>query len=408
MNNREYDAVVIGLGPAGSTAVRLLSEKGLRVLGVDRVQFPRWKPCGGGLSARAVPLLPSGWESVPHVVTTGVEVTMGLGLSQKVDMEAPIAYQFHRDQLDWFLFEEGGRHGADIRCGISVEDLSYSAGGVFSLSVNGESLRTRALFAADGVTSQVKRSLFGSPREEKRIPAGARAENREKKGWPSSELLGNACFPDDDRYVLIDIGNVPGGYGWSFPKAGDRKALGVAGFLGPLSSPVRVLRDFLKSLRGMGQDPEDGSVSTWIIPSWQYVREHGEIPGLFLLGDAGGLVDPFLGEGIYYAILSGTRATEAFLQTDTPEEASDLYADWVKKELFKDFAQASRLAAVIYRFPGVYFKLVKKYPQLLSLFAQIMMGMHDYRSFSRSAGVKLLRIPFRKILPTQRPGRRFF
>ncbi len=58
------DAIVVGLGPAGSTALRLLSEAGLRVVGLDRAVFPRQKTCGGGLSARAIPLLPDGWDNV--------------------------------------------------------------------------------------------------------------------------------------------------------------------------------------------------------------------------------------------------------------------------------------------------------------------------------------------------------
>ncbi|EQD34603.1 Geranylgeranyl reductase, partial [mine drainage metagenome] len=213
----------------------------------------------------------------------------------------------------------------------------------------------------------------------------------------------------DDRYVLIDIGSVPGGYAWSFPKDGPRKALGVAGFLTPMSSPVRTLKDFLNSFRGEKEEPSDGDVSTWIIPSWQAVKEHGQIPGLFLVGDAGGLVDPFLGEGIYYSILSATKSCEAILEyVSSPEKASEFYSEWVKKEMFRDFAQASRLAAVIYRFPAIYYRLVTSYPQLLTLFSQIMTGVHDYRSFSRTAGVKLLRLPFKKFIPSLRAGRRFF
>ncbi|MDA8060569.1 MAG: NAD(P)/FAD-dependent oxidoreductase [Nitrospiraceae bacterium] len=408
MSCREYDAVVVGLGPAGSTAVRLLGEKGLRVLGIDRVQFPRWKPCGGGLSARAIPLLPSGWEKVPYVLTTGVQVTMGDSLFQSVDMGVPIAYQFHRDQLDYFLFEKAKGEGAEIETGSSLEDLAYEEGIGFTLLIDGANIKTKRLIAADGITSQVKRLLFGSPREFRRIPRGSGKNSSGHSGWPSSELLGKAAEPTDDRYVLIDIGSVPGGYAWSFPKDGPGKALGVAGLLNPLPSPVRTLRDFLKSFRGEKEDPSDGEVSTWVIPSWQSVKEHGTIEGLFLVGDAGGIVDPFLGEGIYYAILSASKAVQAIVAENDPGKASESYSNWVRQDMFRDFAQASRLSAVIYRFPAIYYRLISSYPQLLTLFSQIMTGRHDYRSFSRAAGIKLLRLPFKKFIPSLRTGRRFF
>lgn len=408
MSCREFDAVVVGLGPAGSTAVRLLGEKGLTVLGIDRAHFPRWKPCGGGLSSRAIGLLPSGWESVPHVVTTGVQVTMGDKASQTVDTGVPIAYQFHRDQLDHFLFEKAKRDSVVLETGTSLDDLNYEEGIGFTLLINGENVKTKRLLAADGVTSQVKRLLFGSPREFQKIPRGRGKNTGTNSGWASSELLGNAPEPTDDRFVMIDIGSVPGGYAWSFPKDGVRRALGVAGFLTPLGSPVRTLREFLKSFRGEKEDASDGDVSTWIIPSWQSVREHGEIEGLFLVGDAGGLVDPFLGEGIYYAILSATKACESIFLESRPDHASATYSQWVKQDIFRDFAQASRLSAVIYRFPAIYYRLVSSYPQLLTLFSQIMTGLHDYRSFSRAAGVKLLRLPFKKFIPSMRAGRRFF
>jgi len=405
---REFDAVVVGLGPAGSTAARLLGEKGLTVLGIDRVHFPRWKPCGGGLSARAIGLLPFGWDKVPHVITTGVQVTLGDNFSQCVDTGVPIAYQFHRDQLDHFLFEKAKMDSVTIETGVSLEDIVYEDGIGFTLLVNGENVKTKRLLAADGVTSQVKRLLFGSPREFQKTPRGREQNKSVHSGWPSSELLGKATEPADDRFVMIDIGSVPGGYAWSFPKDGFRRALGVAGFLTPLPSPVRTLKDFLKTFRGEKEDPSDGNVSTWIIPSWQAVKEHGEISGLFLIGDAGGLVDPFLGEGIYYAILSATRSCEAIIEENSPGKASEIYSQWVKKEIFRDFAQASRLAAVIYRFPAIYYRLVSSYPQLLTLFSQIMTGLHDYRSFSRAAGIKLLRLPFKKFIPSLRAGRRFF
>lgn len=223
MSCRQFDAVVIGLGPAGSTAARLLGEKGYSVLGIDRSHFPRWKPCGGGLSARAISLLPSGWERVPHVVTTGVQVTMGDKDSQSVETGTPIAYQFHRDQFDHFLVDMAKGESVVLETGVSLDDLVYEEGIGFTLLINGQNVKTKRLIAADGVTSQVKRILFGSPREFQKIPGGRSKKAGVNSGWPSSELLGKAAEPVDDRFVMIDIGSVPGGMPGPFPRMAPEK-----------------------------------------------------------------------------------------------------------------------------------------------------------------------------------------
>ena len=410
--SRKMDAIVVGLGPAGSTGARLLSQAGLSVVGIDRSEFPRFKTCGGGVSARSIPYLPIGWQSVPHEVTTGVCLTYDNHGPVEVDMGMPIAYQFRREEFDHFLLEEARKDGALIVTGVQVEEIGWD-GSDFRIATEGGNLYTAPLLlAADGASSQVSRSLLNRTKKPGSFRPRFQRRSSVKhlgKSFPSSEINISGSNPVSPGLVRIDLGFVSGGYGWSFPKSRSGENIGVIGFSKPLTDPLAVLGGFVsRILPGTEGSSTREEPRTWFVPDYQESDRHGKIPGLFFLGDAGGLVDPFLGEGIYYAILSAKKAVSEILKHENhPKAASLSYAGWIRQDLFRDFAQARRLAAVIYRFPGVYFRLVQKYPHVLSLYAAILRGAHDYRSFSRSIGKNLLNLPFRTLLPRFKPNRTF-
>lgn len=399
------DAIVVGLGPAGSTALRLLSEAGLRVVGLDRAVFPRQKTCGGGLSARAIPLLPKGWDSVSHTVSTGVHLVYGSQPPVLLDLGIPIAYQFDRVDLDAFLLERAVDAGAKVIQGSNITSLLWDKGMFRIVCAPGNAFEAPFLIAADGVTSAVARFLGKSD------PLFKPGVFLRKKGslsaYPSSETEIEGKLPDNDSDVLIDLGSVSGGYGWSFPKKEGKKNVGVVGFAKPLGQPLEILRSFVKNFPGQKEPLQSVTKpATWLIPDFTRFSGHGRYPGLFFVGDAGAMVDPFLGEGIYYAMLSAKKAVaELLVHRRNPEKASRSYAGWVSRDMFREFAQAKRLSSVIYRFPGIYFRLVQRYPHVLSLYASIMTGAHNYRSFSRTIGKNLLRLPFRKFLPKFRHNR---
>lgn len=378
------------------------------MVGLDRSTFPRPKTCGGGVSARSIPYLPDGWESVPHEVTTGVHLTYGDRGHVDVDTGIPIAYQFRREEFDLFLLEKARKNGALIETGVKAGEISWDGVNFWIGTERGDRYKAPILFAADGASSQVSRHLLkrkldpGSSRNWRRSEDGV-----PRKHFPSSEMHVSCPGPIPSGLVHIDLGLVSGGYGWAFPKSGKAENVGVIGFTIPLSDPSKVLRAFIErvwpNLPGAHQLEEP---RTWFVPDYRGTDRHGRIPGLFFLGDAGGLVDPFLGEGIYYAVLSAQRAVSEILRNpNRPGEASRSYATWVRRDIFRDFAQARRLAALIYRFPGLYFRLVQKYPRILTLYAAILRGVHDYRSFSVSIGRSLLYRPFRGLFPGQ--GRSF-
>lgn len=372
--------LVVGLGPSGSTALRILSKSGVKVMGVDRSSFPRDKPCGGGVSARTLPYLPAGLiDRLPHQATQGISLTYRGGGERVQYFGRSIAYQVRRDQFDDALLEEARGSGARVLTGVGLGSVRRLEHG-FLARVGGMSITAKAIIAADGATSKVLRDLDPESRTLR--------ENPGHRPWTSAEGWATLTHPIDARLVAIDLGSVAGGYAWSFPKKDSSWGLGVAGFLTPLVDPKSEFRKYLGSRKAR---LDAAGAMAWPLPNYRAAR-HGRIPGLFLVGDAGGIVDPFLGEGIYYAVLSGTKAAESYIQGSTGdhghpgsrEMASTAYSAWLDRSVWPDFRQGSRLAQAIYRFPGIFFNLTGRYPGLLDLYASILTGEHDYRSFSRA------------------------
>jgi flavin-dependent dehydrogenase len=305
-----------------------------------------------------------------------------------------IAYQVRRDQFDLALLDEAISSGARVWTGTTLGRITRM-GTHFIVRVGGRTLKTGSIIAADGATSKVLREL---------VPQSRTGGNERVfyRPWTSAEGWASLKHPIDSRLVAIDLGSIKGGYAWSFPKKDSLWGLGVAGFLTPLTDPKSELRKYLS--RSHAELGSEGAL-TWPLPNYRAAR-HGYIPGLFLVGDAGGIVDPFLGEGIYYAVLSGTKAAEAYLASrswsadpsGSRENASKSYCRWLDSSIWPDFRQGSRLAQAIYRFPGVFFKLTGRYPGLLDLYASILTGEHDYRSFSK----EIIGRALRRILPGQR------
>jgi hypothetical protein len=98
-----------------------------------------------------------------------------------------------------------------------------------------------------------------------------------------------------------------------------------------------------------------------------------------LLGDAGGLVDPLTGEGIYYALKSGFLAARAIIEKNTPDQVTALYQERIFRELFPELMPPAGWQLCITVFSGVCFKLVQINPRLARALCDAMCGNHTYQ-----------------------------
>src|SRR5262252_7434517 len=211
-----FDVLIVGGGPAGSAAAIHLAQGGARVLLAEKATFPRDKPCGGGLTGRAVRALPCPVDPVVEHVVDRFDLRLRYGTRFERASDRPLILMTQRRRLDAFLAERAAAAGADLRDGSRVADLVVSADAV-EAAVNGSRVRASVVVGADGANGIVAKAAgLGAG-----IVTGVALE-----GNVSWDAL------DADRYrgcAAIELGVVPGGYGWVFPK-GDHANLGVGGW----------------------------------------------------------------------------------------------------------------------------------------------------------------------------------
>ena len=297
MSTLTPDVVVVGAGPAGSTAAREIASRGASVLLLDRARFPRDKPCGGGVTIRCASLLPFSLDPVVEDVITGARMQVRDRREVVRDDPRPLTYMTQRRRLDAFLVEHAQAAGVDFRDGESVSSVRRQPDGTFTLATKGgTAIESRVVIGADGANGIVGNRL-----------------GYEAAATHAVALEGNFPFPDGvpERWrnrVALHFGNYPGGYGWVFPK-GDHVNVGVGGWKSAMGSDLRshlaeVCRVYgfdmsrLENLRGHHLPMQRRGM---------VMAAHGSA----VIGDAAGLVDPLSGEGIYAALVSGTAVAPA-------------------------------------------------------------------------------------------------
>jgi geranylgeranyl reductase family protein len=288
-----YDVAVVGAGPAGSVTAIHLARGGARVLLVDKARFPRDKPCGGGLTLRAVRQLPVDPSPVVEHEVDRMAFRVGWRSHfERRGRRGPFVLMTQRRRLDQYLAEQAVAAGAEFRDGVRLSAGSDPERGL-TLEIGGDEISAEVIVGADGANGTTARALgLGGP-----VTHGVAFE-------------GNSAF--DERYrglAVIELGTIPGGYGWVFPK-GDHVNVGVGGW----EAEGPRLRGHLAELcRRHGIDGDAlASVRGHRLP----LRREGFVASrgrALLVGDAAGLVDPLTGDGMYEAFVSARLASAAVL-----------------------------------------------------------------------------------------------
>jgi flavin-dependent dehydrogenase len=248
-----------------------------------------------------------------------------------------------RSRLDQFLAEQAADAGADFRDGVKLTGLDVNDDAV-EATVGGSRIHARVLIAADGANGTTARA--------------AGIDDDRDYGVALEGNLPNEAI-DAERYrsrLFLELGVVPGGYGWVFPK-GDHVNVGVGGWAreaptlrGHLS---RFCREYeldegrLESVRGFRLP--------LIKPTTELAR--GRVA---LVGDAAGLVDPLSGDGIYEALLSGRIASEATLDLLAGDaHGLEPYAHVVRRSLTSQLTAAWGAKVALDRFPRLTYAAIR-------------------------------------------------
>ena len=326
------DVVVVGAGPGGSATAAYLADHGLDVVLLEKSAFPRDKICGDGLTPRATKELIS-----LGVDTTGWQRTKGLrirGGGHTLQLDWPQTETFPsygmvrtRAQLDEELARYAERKGASLRERTNVtaplRDAAGRVAGVTARCLDDEGrptgevvdYRAPVVVASDGVSSRLATAVGRRPREDRVMAVAVRAYYRTPRRDEYLESHLELWTRDDSGNRIL----MPG-YGWLFPLEDGRTNVGL-GTLDTTSAFRKtdfkdVMRRWVDDIDAdwhLEHDESGGPIRGAALPMG-FNRSPLYADGLLLVGDAGGMVNPFNGEGIDYALEAARVGAELVAQ----------------------------------------------------------------------------------------------
>jgi len=314
----QTDVLIVGAGPGGSTAAYHLARHGIDVVVVEKATFPREKVCGDGLTPRAVVQLR---RMGVDTEDPRFERHRGLRIySRRVRLELPwpeldgfpsYGLVMTRSELDELLARQAERAGARLMEGTEARGPMVEDGWIVGAEIDrdGEPVEVRARFviAADGASSR-----FAGR-------AGVRRDPSKPLGIAARRYYRIERHPGPWLEVWMDLWDgdlIMPGYGWLFPLPDGSANLG-AGLLNTFRnfrdvSAQRVFDAFVRMLPdgwGVREQTAGGRALSGPLPMG-LSRTPTALPGMLLVGDAAGMVNPFNGEGIAYAMESAELAAE--------------------------------------------------------------------------------------------------
>ncbi|AYA38855.1 geranylgeranyl reductase family protein [Hymenobacter oligotrophus] len=369
---RHADICILGAGPAGATAALHLANAGHRVTVLDKATFPRDKVCGDALSGKvlmelrrideALPAKLAAWPGqipswgIDFFAPNGQRLSVPFRPRYNPDTEAPAGHVARRVDFDHLLVDElRQRPEVELLEGIAVADHRLGADGRWQLldAANQPIITARLLLVANGAQSAFARQIGGHALEPAHHCAGLRVYYRGVRQLHPHNFI--------ELHFLPDF--LPG-YLWIFPLPDGAANVGV-GMLTQEVSRKRVnLRERLHELltthpklreRFADATPE-GPVRGFGLPLGSKRRSLSG-NGYLLLGDAGSLIDPFTGEGIGHAMISGRHAADwaarALAANDTSARLLQGYDAAVYRRLGKELRLSHGMQRLL-RWPSLF------------------------------------------------------
>ncbi|WP_299027194.1 geranylgeranyl reductase family protein [uncultured Thermanaerothrix sp.] len=362
----DAEVIVVGAGPAGAMCAYLLACAGVKVIILEKAILPRYKPCGGGLTPRALKFLPFDPTPVVEVRAVGGQLTWEGRLLLQHRREPYVALLVMRDQFDAWLIGQAQKAGARLWSGTRVLQVEESADSV-QVETSSGVLRAAYLVGADGVNSVVARSLRWPRR-----PTGVALEAEVRVSAEGLEHQG--------AYLTFDFGAVPYGYGWIFPKA---HHLSVGVFYareGRVPDLRMLLAQFMSRYPHLVAGKLERVQGHHIPLGGAHQPLHTQ--RTLLVGDAANLADAFLGEGISYALWSAHLAAEALLGClANPQASLATYTRAVQVTLGRELRYAARLARWVYAHPKPAATLLVGSAWLQTLWVDTLTAQRSFTGF---------------------------
>ncbi len=364
-----FDVAIVGAGPAGAWTAYRLARSGARVAIVDG-SHPREKPCGGGVTGRALRMVHDAIADrpLPGVAIAGASFAHD-GRSARCILrplaggKGPLVVTARREfdaALLHCAIAAGARHVPERAIDVGADE----AGWIVALR-DGE-IAADWIVGADGANSLVRRRVgLAFERSDLSIAAGY--------------FVHGATSGDVDVEFLDD----PPGYLWSFPRA-DHLAVGACAQADSASAAALQARSAAWIDAHVTGDFRLERYS-WPIPSLTAEALRREQPSgrrWLLAGDAAGLVDPITREGIYFALCSAEHAAASLREGGDPARA---YADRLRASIYPELQRAARLKARFFRpaFTALLVRALTRSAPIRDIMADLVAGEQPYRGLRR-------------------------
>ena len=339
------DIIIVGAGPAGALLAHELAGAGLDVLLIEKKRLPRYKACGGGLTQRALKLLPFSIQPVIEDATTTARLLVNGRAAFQQTCPRPVVHMVMRDRLDAFMVQKAIARGARLAQGLRFLGATGRPGNL-EIRTTGGTFRSRCLVGADGAHSRTARHLGLNIRYRTMTAVEAEIEpdERERKAF---------------RHRFdFDFGVIDQGYGWVFPKRNHLSA----GILTRRPKAGTIRRDLQRYLARKGlAAARVKTLKLHPIPyAPQTANDYANARGL-VVGDASGMVDPITGEGIYYALRTARLAAAAVDDYFNRGIPWVTYDDTLRATVGREIRYAGWLAAVLYRLPWLSYPFLTRY-----------------------------------------------
>ena len=394
-----FDVIVIGSGPAGATAARVLGASGLSTLLLDKSAFPRDKPCGGGISARVAkrfPYLESALKTIPTKWISKIYFEAPSGVAVEYESPQPLYLTVRRCEFDHLLVSLA-QGNIQRQMPALVRKIHFDSDAVIvTADVEGvqQSFRGRLILGCDGANSVVARAAglrSGSIQNEYAIDM--------MEETPYQELN---ITDRDQMYVYYRV-QTQYGYGYVFPKA-NHLNLGVGFKLDHYLSELRgrhysYYSAFAEDLTAKGLlfgQPNRANFRAFPLPiSGPLPRTYA--PRVLLCGDAGGFVNAFTAEGIFYAMVSGELAArtaiDAIRANQFSEQQLSAYQQAWKSEIGAELTKSVAIQRLLMGAPGRVDRVVRaasRNPALADLLARYATGALSHKQLKRALLLRAL------------------
>jgi len=387
--NNQYDAIVVGAGPAGATAATVLAMHGRRVVLLERGDFPRYH-VGESLLPFCYPTLKrlglvdklNATDFVKkysvQFATTDGRMSQPFYFSDHLDGHpAGQTWQVERSVFDRMLTDNAAEHGAQVRFGVAARGvIKDDTGRVIGVEATDEHGQASQIYAPITIDASGRNGFSANAMgwKRKRDPelnkialwtyyrGGKRGEGRDEGATTV------AYIPEK-------------GWFWHIPMHDNRISLGVVGdknylYRDGLKDPLAIIQreiDCNAWVQDVMLEAEQFG-ETWVTGDYSYRSEHSATDGLVLTGDAFGFLDPVFSSGVFLALLSGEMAADTAHQALTDGDASAERFEKYTDDFQHAIEAMRKLVYAFYTEDFSFGKLLKKHPHLRSDLTDCLIG----------------------------------